>query len=355
MQSGRLMPWAAALVAAGLVATLWGCGGGATPAAGPSAESAASDPTPAQTAAVSPADANRNPLPMPPGQRRGLDLVMLSHWHPDSVQRLLDVFKDSSGHYTRGPAALEISCAPFDRRRVGHEWDNLKRVTSALVGAGKSLTVCVYGDDRSWTTPSAGWAPPLFEFARDFVKPSRKAWPNLTFVYCPWRNDPFTDASFKSRQETLLWYMAYWVRRGDLPADVVWRIKIRRNGAINHAIEPDSRLPGVETEHSGRITSSGDVYTNRGVFVYDRHTHEMFMRQPINGEYSFETFLERIANHTHTVLLHRPGYSCAPLYYKYWWGNYHRYWEEQEFVGNGTWNDFDDVEQGLVKEFFGVS
>ena len=45
-------------------------------------------------------------------QRKGAQIVLLPHWSGQSVQNFLNVFKDSSGRYTKGPAEIEPRNGP---------------------------------------------------------------------------------------------------------------------------------------------------------------------------------------------------------------------------------------------------
>lgn len=340
-------------------AGLWGCGSGtATPAAMNTPPAAVADELegPEASAGLDTEGAPQDLLDGPGapdgadamGGRasqapKGLQLILVSNWHPRSVDRLLAAFKDAHGRYTRGPSRIEISFAPYIYPAALPRYQNAQKIIDAFTASGKSVTANVF---LTFHTPQRDSAADIERNARDFnntfLRPN-SANQRLTICVSPSLEDYGTDSEFRQ-----------WVDRvaNQLDANLRGRVYLRRSGIRSQRISPDRRFRGVQSEYHGAVTTSGTHYSNDGNFVYYTAGNEDRNSVSSSGEprYSLNDFLSRTAGNTNTVLLHRPAYNVARKYMK----NGRAYFD---FNGRDFLNRcdcFDGTEQAVVRQFLGI-
>ncbi len=193
------------------------------------------------------------------GVSKGMQLILLSNWHVNSVSSLLNVFRSSPGLYKNGPPNIEFGFAPYIFTPAQDRYKNAEHMIDTLTNGGKNVTVTVHLD---YHTPANSSGATIEANAVDFNgflnrNINKK---NLTICVCPSLEDDGSNTDFQN------WTAKMAVK---LTASYLPRIYLRRSPTKpGSMVANDKRFRGLQIEYHGQVNTQGDDYSNDGNYVY---------------------------------------------------------------------------------------
>lgn len=279
-------------------------------------------------------------------QRRGVQVVLLPHWSGQSVQNFLNVFRDSSGRYTKGPAEIEIAFTPylFSPRT---NYVNARTIIDALRGGGKRVYVTVH---LSFHAAGNGKDAEIANNARDFNDNFLRQYASrATILVSPSLEDQGSDSDFNR------WAGLVAAR---IDSGLIANVILRRSSLTSNT-RPGNCFGGRcfragRTEFHGAINNRGDAYSNDGNFVYSPENGEnsASLLADCGGgnpapQYPLNGFLSQInRSNDNVVLLWRPAYNLLVKRNN----TYTRCGRDL----SDPQNAFGSVEQSVLKRFLGI-
>ena len=287
--------------------------------------------------------------------RRGLNVILLPHWSPRSVDNFLNVFKDSSGRCSRGSfSEIELGFLPFQYNPQTN-FVNARSIANCFRSGGKIVHINVFLSFHASGSNNDG---EIVQNAANFNANFLRQYFNLVRIsISPSLEDKGTDADF-----------ARWANiiASQLDTDKIGQVNLHRSPdpRESRGLNNSTRcfngkcFGGTRREFHGGINQNGEVYSNDGNFVFYPNPTSNGNVERFNSllgfnpspQYTLSDFINQTNRSNNAVLLWRPAYNILRRYAQ----NGQVYFTQDGRDLSDAQTSINSTEQAVLRAFFGI-